>query len=230
MADAGGGHFYYVQSPIQLEDLLTGEVGEALETVAREVRVAVEHAEDVQVRLLDAFVVVPHDRGVTSQLGPLTSEQLIELLYEVDLPGRAVGQVSSLRFVVSDADDVLGKPGGVVEFRHSGDAEVEAEAADADVLQRAARRIRMRASERAYAMNFEGRRGEVRREASKALDYLKRLSKQSPTVATLVEELERDVAQAETTMGAMDLKLAYYLGTRGLRGRDPSGKAVKKPT
>jgi hypothetical protein len=38
------------------------------------------------------------------------------------------------------------------------------------------------------------------------------------------------MAQAEAPMAAMALKLAYYAGTRGLRGRDASGKAVKKPT
>ena len=229
MALAGGGNFYFVESPAQLEDLLTSEVGEALETVAREVRVAVEHSEDVQVHLLDAFVDERRERGVMTRLGPLTSEQLVELLYEVDLPGRAAGEVSRLRFAVSDADGVLGAPTGVVEFRHATDAEVEAEQADADVLRRAARRVRLQAGEHVYAMHYEGRRGEVRQEASKALEYLRKLARRDPAVATLVSELEQDVAAAEAPMDAMMLKMAYYDRSRVRRGRDASGKAAKEP-
>ena len=42
MARAGAGHFYYVETPVQIADCLTGEVGEALEIVARDVTVSVQ--------------------------------------------------------------------------------------------------------------------------------------------------------------------------------------------
>ena len=228
MADAGGGNFYFVENATQLADLLTGEVGEALDTVAREVRVAVEHAPDVEVRLLDAFTVAPHGGGVSIRLGALTSEQRVELLYEVELPGRAVGSSSSLRFSVSDAEGALGAPSGTVEFQHATDAEVDAEPADADVVRRAARRIQLRASELAYAMNYEGRRGEVRTEAANALDYLRKLAKRDPAVAEVIAELERVVAEAEAPMEAMAQKMAYYSSSRAQRGRDAQGRALKQ--
>lgn len=228
MADAGGGNFYFVENATQLADLLTGEVGEALETVAREVRVVVGHAPDVEVRLLDAFTVGPDDGGVTTRLGALTSEQLVELVYEVDLPGRAVGSTSSLRFSVSDADGALGAPSGTIEFLHATDAEVDAEQADADVVRRAARRIQLKAGEIAYAMNYEGRRGEVRTEAAKALAYLRKLAARDPGVADLIAELERSVAEAEAPMGAMAQQAAFYGQSRARRGRDAQGKAIKQ--
>jgi Ca-activated chloride channel family protein len=228
MARAGGGNFYFVESPTQLADLLTSEVGEALETVARDVRVAVECSHDVQVRSLDAFVEDPHIRGVRLRLVQLTSGQVVELLYEVDLPGRAAGEVSTLRFAVSDADGALGAPAGVVEFRHATDAEVESEQTDADVLHRAARRVRLQAGERAYSMQYQGLRGEVRREASAAIEYLRRLAKRDPQVAGLVAELERDVAEAEAPMSAMEVQQQMYASSRPLRGRDAAGKALKE--
>jgi Ca-activated chloride channel family protein len=229
MADAGGGNFYFVERATQLSDLLTGEVGEALETVAREVQVAVEHAPDVQVRLLDAFTITPHDGGgVSTRLGALTSEQLVELLYEVDVPGRAVGSTSSLRFSVSDAEGALGGLSGVVEFLHATDAEVDAEQADADVVRRAARRIQLKASEIAYAMNYEGRRGDVRAEAVKAIEYLQKLARRTPGVADVIAELERVVAEAEAPMDAMTQKMAYFSSSTAQRGRDAQGKAIKQ--
>jgi len=219
MADAGGGNFYFVENATQLADLLTGEVGEALETVAREVRVAVEHAPDVQVRLLDAFTVTADGGGVSTRLGALTSEQLVELLYEVDLPGRAVGETSSLRFTVSDADGALGAPSGTVEFLH---------ATDAEVVRRAARRIQLKASEIAYSMNYEGRLGDVRSESVKAMEYLQKLAKRNPVIANEIAELERVVAQAEAPMEALAQKAFHFAYSRAQRGRDAQGRAIKK--
>jgi Ca-activated chloride channel family protein len=229
MADAGGGNFYFVEDAVQLEDLLTGEVGEALETVAREVRVIAEHDPDIQLRLLDAFKVESEGNGWVSRLGPLTSEQIVELLYEVDLPGRKVGAKSTLSFTVRDADGTLGSPVAVVEFVHATHAEVEAEEADAEVVRRAAQRIRQRASEHAFAMNYEGRRGEVRQEAGKVLEYLKKLAIKNPEVANVIAELEEDVAKAGEIMSVMALKMAYYDSSRARRGRDSEGKAIKDP-
>jgi Ca-activated chloride channel family protein len=229
MADAGGGNFYFVQSPDQLEDLLTSEVGEALETVAREVCVAVEHGTDIEVRPLDAFASTSDACGLTSRIGSLTSEQLVELLYEVDLPGRRAGERSSIRFAITDLDHALGGAVGVVEFLHASAAEVEAEQPDADIVRRAARRIRLQAGQQAYAMNFVGRRDEVRQEASKALAYLRKLATRDPDVAVMVAELEGDVLRAEKLMSAFEQKVRYYQNSSPLRGRNAAGKAAKNP-
>jgi Ca-activated chloride channel homolog len=227
MADAGGGSFYFVENGRQIEDLLTSEVGEALETVARDVRVTVKHPPDVQVRLLDAFPAERASEATAVCLGALTSEQVVELLFEIEVPARPSGSVTRLDVAVEDAEHALKSPSGVVEFRHAPDAEVEAEPVDSHVVSRAARRIRLEASERIYAMNYEGRRGEVRGAASKALEYLKRIAKGHPDVEAQVTELEGDVAQAESALSAMDLKKAYFAQSRMRRGRDLSGKARK---
>src|SRR5262249_5958136 len=227
MADAGGGNFYFVERAAQLEDLLTGEVGEALETVAREVQVLVQHDPDVRVRLLEAFTAESQGAGTVSRLGPLTSEQIVELLYEVDLPGHGAGAKSTLQFTVRDAAGALGNPVGIAEFLHASSAEVEAEEPDAEVIRLAAQRIRQHASERVFQLNYEDRRGEVRHEASVFLEYLKRLAKKSPEVAETIAQLENDVAQASQVMTLMAQKMGYSQASRLRRGRDPLGKAKK---
>jgi hypothetical protein len=95
------------------------------------------------------------------------------------------------------------------------------------MVSRAARRIRLEAGERIYAMNYEGRRDEVRGVASKAHEYLRRIAKGHPDIEAQVAELERDVAQAESALSPMDLKKAYFAQSRMRRGRDLSGKARK---
>ncbi|MEO7665060.1 MAG: VWA domain-containing protein, partial [Candidatus Limnocylindrales bacterium] len=41
MADAGGGHFYYIERPEQITDLIASEVGELLEVVARDAAIEI---------------------------------------------------------------------------------------------------------------------------------------------------------------------------------------------
>src|SRR5262245_13662155 len=49
MADAGGGHFYFIESAAQIRDHMTSEVGESLEVVARGVDLLVDAPEGVSV-------------------------------------------------------------------------------------------------------------------------------------------------------------------------------------
>lgn len=227
MATSGGGHFYFIERAEQLEDLLTSEVGEALETVAREVRVLIEHGDEVKVSLLDAFTHEPERRGASSRLGALTSEQIVELVYAVEIPGRPVGETTTLRFGISDEDGSLGPARAVLEFRHAPEAEVGAEVANAEVLAKAAKRIQHSSSEILFGLNYVGRYRDVRPAAAKGLNYLKELAKRNPEVNMVLENLEQEIALAEAPMDAMVLKKMYFENALALRGRNAEGKARK---
>jgi hypothetical protein len=70
---------------------------------------------------------------------------------------------------------------------------------------------------------------EVRGAASKALEYLKRIAKGHPDIDAQVAELERDVAQAESALSAMDLKKAYFAQSQPVEpdiGRPVAGRPV----
>ncbi|HEY6359968.1 MAG TPA: VWA domain-containing protein, partial [Vicinamibacterales bacterium] len=55
MASSGGGNFYYVEQPQQIEDVLTSELGEALEVVARRARVDIDLPAGVEAELMHDF-------------------------------------------------------------------------------------------------------------------------------------------------------------------------------
>ena len=57
MADAGGGHFYFIGDVAQMRDHITSEVGETLEVVAREVVLELTLPESVRVDSLSPFRV-----------------------------------------------------------------------------------------------------------------------------------------------------------------------------
>ena len=58
LADAGGGHFYYIADAPQIRDAITSEVGETLETVARDVALEITARDDIRI---DADQPVPRD-------------------------------------------------------------------------------------------------------------------------------------------------------------------------
>jgi hypothetical protein len=97
---------------------------------------------------------------------------------------------------------------------------------DSHVVSRAARRIRLEASERLYAMNYEGRRDEVRGAASKALEYLERIAKEHPDIEPRSPSSSATSRRPVRAVGD-DLKKAYFAQCRMRRGRDLSGKARK---
>jgi hypothetical protein len=55
MATAGGGHFYYIASAAAIQDLITSEVGETLDVVARDVVVEVAAPAGIQVESLSPY-------------------------------------------------------------------------------------------------------------------------------------------------------------------------------
>ena len=57
MADAGGGHFYFIATPASIRDHITSEVGETLEVVARGVTLEIGAAEGVRVESLSPYPV-----------------------------------------------------------------------------------------------------------------------------------------------------------------------------
>src|SRR5262245_3124133 len=101
LADAGGGHFYFVRDAATIRDHLTSEVGETLEVVARDAELEIVSAEDIRI---DAITPQPtHRRGnrTTILLGDLVSDQVLDLVIRVNFPygdvGRETGVIIGLR-------------------------------------------------------------------------------------------------------------------------------------
>ena len=68
MADAGGGHFYFIERPEQITDLIASEVGELLEIVARDAAIELTAPEGLTVRSMSPF---PLETGCAKRRCPL---------------------------------------------------------------------------------------------------------------------------------------------------------------
>src|SRR3954453_10330895 len=100
MATAGGGNFYYISDQRQIVDYITSEVGEALDVVARDVKLEVVTPEGVPVESLSEFPFVTRDGRTVVSLGALVAEQVVEIVLRLNFPygevGRETGAVMSI--------------------------------------------------------------------------------------------------------------------------------------
>ena len=90
IADAGGGHFYYISHPDQIPDFITSELGELLETVARGVEIDVKHDAALEIEPLSPIVAkaaVPGELKIL--VGDLVAGQDVELVLRVAFPPAA---------------------------------------------------------------------------------------------------------------------------------------------
>jgi Ca-activated chloride channel family protein len=89
LADAGGGHFYYIADAPQIADAITSEVGETLEVVARDVAIELTARDDIRIEPISPYRATAHGNRTTVAIG----EQREPLGQVADLGlERAVGQ------------------------------------------------------------------------------------------------------------------------------------------
>jgi Ca-activated chloride channel family protein len=125
LAEQSGGHFYFIESPAQIPDLLTSELGEALEVVARDASVAVQLPAGVSAKPLTRLEWCATDSGIRIGLGDLVSGQELDVVIRVDLPAVPAGQAAGVRVTLGDRDGVLASPPQEVSWSAADEAAVK---------------------------------------------------------------------------------------------------------
>ncbi len=91
MADAGGGHFYYIRDAAGIRDHVTSEVGEALEVVARGVTIELTAPDGVVVDSLSPFPTETRGNRTTVAVGDLVAEQRLQVVLRLNFPFGQIG-------------------------------------------------------------------------------------------------------------------------------------------
>ncbi len=108
IADAGGGHFYFIERPEQIPDYMTSELGELLDTVAREVTVEVKHAPELEIEPFSPVAAAVGVPGIQRLLiGDLVVGQKVEVVLRVRFPDMPEGAHTTAFFTIGDRDGVL---------------------------------------------------------------------------------------------------------------------------
>ena len=111
LADAGGGHFYYIADAPQIRDAITSEVGETLEVVARDVDLEITARDDIRIEPISPYPVRAGGNRTLVALGDLGSEQVVEVVLRLSFPYGEIGRETGAIVALTDRDGIFG-PGG----------------------------------------------------------------------------------------------------------------------
>jgi Ca-activated chloride channel family protein len=230
LADAGGGRSYYIETPVQISDTLTSELGETLETVARGAVLRVKAASGVQITTLNAFEVRQVDEGATDiRLGDLVSRQSVSLVVRLTFPSGAIGATSSALFSVADECRALAFADTDAVWTYASHADNDRQSRDVVVDRAVASLYAARAREEALELNRAGRYEEAQRRLQATAARIRTYAGGDPVLNQILEDLgERHVMYAQV-LSAPALKQERYSSYNVARMRAPDGKARRRP-
>jgi Ca-activated chloride channel family protein len=231
MSRAGAGHFYFVESPVNIADCLSGELGEALEVVARDVRVLVKADSGVQVTTLNRFPTrTDADGRLVVELGELTARQDVSLVLRLRFAAGTVGQTARALFSVTDSTGVLNEPETDLIWTYADHHANDVQRRNVEVDRAAAALYAAQATAEALDLNNAGRYDEAiaRLEATarRIATYADSDSELVALIGSMRERRDRYVRP----MNAMDAKAEHYASMNVARMRSVEGKARRRPT
>ena len=230
MAGAGGGNFYYIEDARQIADFMTSELGEALEVVAREVRLEVALPYGAQLEMLGHERVERRDPGTwTVDVGDLVARQEREVVLRLNFPQGTVGEPADVTVAVRDRDGAFAADRAAAHWVYADHATNDRQPRTADVDRLVARLFAARARMEAVAFN---KSGDFRRASSSLTGVAGRIRSYAAgdqELLGLADELERAaVDDVAFLMAPAMQKQMYSDAAYARRARTADGKAQRR--
>ena len=227
MAVAGGGHSYFIEQEVQIRDFITSAVGEALDVVARDVRLEVSVPDGVLVEPIGRFATtVDGDRRVV-ELGDLVSGQRLELVLRLNFPFGDIGRSMRATFRLRDAEGVLDHQELAIAWEYADHRTNDLQPRDRDVDRAVARRFAARVRQEALDLN---RRGDFDAAALRLQAVAVRIRGYAggdDELLRIAQELEGERGWFAAPMAASAVKQAHFRSSYEMRGRDIRGRAQR---
>jgi Ca-activated chloride channel homolog len=230
MADNGGGSFYFVGDVAQMRDHITSEVGDTLETVARDVVLELVVPLAVDVSAVSPFRLERHGDLVRVHLGDLVSGQVLQVALRLRFERGVIGLGVDAVARIEDRERVFATAGVApvtVGWSYAGHDENDAQARDLEVDRFV---IRLRAETGKVAasrLNREGRYDEAREQLLAVRADMERVAGDDPQMQEIISELGLDAAAFASPMDELDRKARYFASSSMLRARRVDGKPNK---
>ncbi len=224
IAHESGGQFYFIETPRQIPDLLTSELGEALEVVHRDALVQVTLPSGAECELLNRYrsSQAVGDNTLRVQLGDVTSGQELLLVVRLTFPDDREGATTGVRVNIAGVDAVEQEQSWRYETHAMNDAQPRDRAVDREVAMLYAARARDAATEANREGDFRRARTVLEATARRIRDY----AHDDAELDRLWRELQ---AQVETFgmvhMSVRELKESVHINEMRSRNRDAQGKA-----
>jgi Ca-activated chloride channel family protein len=226
IAHTAHGHFYFIESARHIGDVLASELGESLDTVARDVRLAVRLPRGCCVDVLsDHQAGVGADGTFRIVVGDLTSGETVDVALVVSLPGTDTGEHRTAESWIEDRDGTM--PGGIARTTWTGaDAQdVESQGRNADVDHLRARMEAARARRAAVVLNKAGDcfgAGALLRDVAATI---RRYADADLGVLQIADDLGDQAAALSMPLHSMQRKRIHFAASSALKSRDSRGRA-----
>jgi Ca-activated chloride channel homolog len=226
MAHEGGGQFYFIETPAQIPDLLTSELGEALEVVRRDVALQLTLPTGAEAEPLNRYRSAYDASGAFRvELGDLTSGQEVTVVLRVRFPRGENGATTNVGVAVTAADAPSADAASSLRWQYASHADNDGQSRDRVVDREVARlyvaRARADATEANRAGDFEGARRVLEETARRIHGYTFGDPELQRLRHLLLAEM-RDYTSGP--MSAMALKSAFFVAESGRKNREPDGK------
>lgn len=231
MAHEGGGNFYFIESPAQIADLLSSELGEALEVVVRDAVLRLGLPAGAEAETLNRFRTVrAASEELLVHLGDLVSAQELRVVIRIRFAPGASGEATGVECRISERSGVHGVPSSICEWRYADHAANDGQPRDVVVDREVATLYAARARAEATEHNRHGDLERARRALERTADRIGRYSHGDPSLEAIRQSLRDDVHRyAEHAMNPMQLKSAMYVAESARKGRGRDGKARRAP-
>ncbi len=229
MADAGGGNFYFIERAEQIADLMTSEVGEALEVVAREAAIEVVGPSSVRVEVLGPQRVEARGSRTVVELGDLVSGQTQSLVLRLGFPLGTVGEELGLIVGLHDRAGVLRGGPAKLAWTFADNAANDVQPRDRDVDRAVAQAYAARARIEAAELNKIGRYDEAASRLRHVADRIGVYAGRDDALRRVASELRDESERVARPMPALALKDMQFASRSYLRSRTAEGKASRGP-
>ncbi len=234
LATEGGGHFYFIDQPAQIPDVLSSELGETLDVVARDARVVISGEPGVGIGCFNDFAVETIHDPVTGRddvhvrLGDLVSGQDVEIAVAVGCPARPAGGHVAIGVRLTDRDGVLFPQPLPIEWQAVDEAANAAQPVNPAVILDVARLMAERARATALEANRRGDFAAAVAMLKTAAADLRGLGAGIREVDALALELEGEYVEFNQPLAPLAMKARHFASYSLARSRGPAGKARKR--
>ena len=228
MAHEGGGNFYFIEGAAQIPEILTAELGEALEVTLPRASLVVHPAGEERVEVLNRF---RHRRDAGRnefhvELGDLVSAQELDVVLKVRFPRGRVNDTAGIAIELRSEGEAIHGAAGRQQWTYAShrdnDIQLRDNAVDRVVAELYAARARAEATE----ANRDGRFDHARRVLERTAERILQYAGNDPELRRLSRQLRADLPRyAEAPMAMMELKASFYDAEVRSKSRSPGGRA-----
>ena len=225
MADASGGRFYYIEHPQQIPDLLTSELGELLQVVARAACITLQLPKGVEAAPLNALESVAVTGGIQVRLGDLVSGQQLDVVVALKFPAGLAGDTVAVQFGLADRDGALVVAPQALGWSYATDRAQKSQSREVIVDREVARLYAARARAEALELNREGKYSEARAVLEKTARRILGYAGNDAELNAAAEGLRGEGGDYAQRMDAKAMKQRYFSSYNISMDRQADGKA-----